>query len=148
MCSSFSVKEFDVIVHKKYFPCITLSNFGHSVPTSLANLVVEVGTRHSHHILLSIYIYMINSHRWFFFCRKADALCSKYSIICTMKLPILPISLSHMTVWIFFENCRTSTQFTLHMPVKLPWIFPGAPLKINGAPKNIQGNLTGILKIS
>ena len=42
-CSSFYVKEFDVIVHKKYFPCITLSNF-------------EVGTRHSHQTLLSIEI--------------------------------------------------------------------------------------------
>ena len=32
-CSSFYVKELDVIVHKKkYFPCITISNFGHSVP--------------------------------------------------------------------------------------------------------------------
>ena len=31
-CSSLYVKEFDVIVHKKYFPSITLSNFGHSVP--------------------------------------------------------------------------------------------------------------------
>ena len=31
-CSSFSVKELDVIVHEKYFPCINLSNFGHSVP--------------------------------------------------------------------------------------------------------------------
>ena len=29
--SSFSVKELDVIVHKKYFPCETLSNFGHPV---------------------------------------------------------------------------------------------------------------------
>ena len=31
-CSSFSVKELDVIVDKKYFPGITLLNFGHSVP--------------------------------------------------------------------------------------------------------------------
>ena len=31
-CYSFSVKESDVIVHKKYFPCITILNFGHSVP--------------------------------------------------------------------------------------------------------------------
>ena len=31
-CSSFSVKELDVIVHKKYFPSITMLNFGHSVP--------------------------------------------------------------------------------------------------------------------
>ena len=27
LCSSFYVKEFNVIVHKKYFPCITLLNF-------------------------------------------------------------------------------------------------------------------------
>ena len=31
-CSSFSVKELDVIVHKKYFPYITMLHFGHSVP--------------------------------------------------------------------------------------------------------------------
>ena len=31
-----------------------------------------------------------------------------------------------------------------NIPVKLPWIFPGAPLKINGASGNIQGNLTSI----
>ena len=30
--SSFYVKEFDVIVHEKYFPCITILNFGQSVP--------------------------------------------------------------------------------------------------------------------
>ena len=30
--SSFSVMELDVIVQKKYFPCITLLNFGYSVP--------------------------------------------------------------------------------------------------------------------
>ena len=31
-CSSFSVKELDVIVHKDYFPYITMLHFGHSVP--------------------------------------------------------------------------------------------------------------------
>ena len=31
------------------------------------------------------------------------------------------------------------------IPVKLPWIFPGASLTFNGAPGNIQGNLTGML---
>ena len=31
----------------------------------------------------------------------------------------------------------------ISQPVKLPWIFPGAPLNFNGAPGNIQGNLTG-----
>ena len=48
-CSSFYVKEFYVIVHKKYF----LIFFAILYPTSLANLVVEVGTRHSHQILLT-----------------------------------------------------------------------------------------------
>ena len=33
------------------------------------------------------------------------------------------------------------------IPVKLAWIFPGAPLKINGAPGNIQTNLIGIYNI-
>ena len=50
LCSSFSVKELDVIVHKKIFPYITLFIL---YPTSLAKLVVEVGTRHSHQILLT-----------------------------------------------------------------------------------------------
>ena len=50
-CSSFSVKELDVIVHEKYFPCITILNLAILYPTSLANLVVEVGTRHSHQTL-------------------------------------------------------------------------------------------------
>ena len=30
------------------------------------------------------------------------------------------------------------------IPVKLPWIFPGAPLNFNGAHGNIQGNSTGM----
>ena len=29
---------------------------------------------------------------------------------------------------------------------RLPWIFQGAPLKVNGNPKNIQGNLTALRK--
>ena len=51
-CSSFSVKELDVIVHK----IISLYNHMHFLailyPTSPANLVAEVGTRHCHQILL------------------------------------------------------------------------------------------------
>ena len=31
-----------------------------------------------------------------------------------------------------------------HIPVKLTWIFPGAPLIFNGAPGNIQGNKPGM----
>ena len=32
-------------------------------------------------------------------------------------------------------------KHTACIPVKLPCLFPGTPLKINGAPGNIQGNL-------
>ena len=32
--------------------------------------------------------------------------------------------------------------YNLFRAVKLPWIFPGAPLSFNGAPGNIQGNST------
>ena len=32
LCSSFCVKKFDVIVHKKYIPCITLLDFWPFVP--------------------------------------------------------------------------------------------------------------------
>ena len=48
-CSSFYVKEFDVIVHEKYNPIKFLAIL---YPKSLANLVVEMGTRHSRQILL------------------------------------------------------------------------------------------------
>ena len=52
-CSSFYVEEFDVIIHKKksslYKP-IKLLSILHPKPQ--ANLVVGVGTRHTHQILL------------------------------------------------------------------------------------------------
>ena len=53
-CSSFYAQEFDVIFHNKIISLYNPINFCHFVPTSLANLVVQVGTRHSHHILLII----------------------------------------------------------------------------------------------
>ena len=51
-CSSLYVKEFDVIVHKKYLynPIKFLAIL---YPKSLANLVAEMGTRHSHQILFN-----------------------------------------------------------------------------------------------
>ena len=53
LCSSFSVNELDVIVHKKIFTYITLFIFlAILYPTSLVNLMVEAGTRHRHQILL------------------------------------------------------------------------------------------------
>ena len=53
--------------------------------------------------------------------------------------------------WIYWENIKIYSHVLpffntemAHMPVKLPWIFPGAPLKVNGDPRNIQGNVTGL----
>ena len=51
-CSSFYDKEFGVIVLKNMFPYLTPIKFlAIMYPKSLANLVVEVGTRHSHQTL-------------------------------------------------------------------------------------------------
>ena len=52
-CSSFYVKEFDVIVHKIISLYNPINFLAILYATSLANLVVEVGTRHSHQTLLS-----------------------------------------------------------------------------------------------
>ena len=53
VCSSFYVKELDVIVHEKLFSLYNPIKFWQFCNrTSLANLVVEVGTRHSHQVLL------------------------------------------------------------------------------------------------
>ena len=57
--------------------------------------------------------------------------------------------------WIWSEiSCRRMSQIMLMVQweggsvilraVKLPWIFPGAPMKVNGAPWNIQDNLTAL----
>ena len=55
LSSSFSVKESYVIGHKKIFSLYNPIEFlAILYPTSLANLVVEVGTRHSHQILLML----------------------------------------------------------------------------------------------
>ena len=54
LCSSSSVKELDVIVHKNYFLIYPTSFLAILYLTSLANLVVEVGTRHSHQILSEV----------------------------------------------------------------------------------------------
>ena len=55
-CFSFYVKEFNVAVHKNNFPHTTqLFFFAILHHKSLANLVVEVGTSHSHQILLQRY---------------------------------------------------------------------------------------------
>ena len=37
-----------------------------------------------------------------------------------------------------------TTVIQKHICQGLPWIFLGAPLTFNGAPRNIQGNLTGM----
>ena len=56
--------------------------------------------------------------------------------------------------WICWGNTRKGTEnmwglgralLQWRIPVQCPWIFLGAPLKFNGAPGNIQGNLTGMV---
>ena len=54
------------------------------------------------------------------------------------------------SVLIIIHTCRVTLDILskiddIIIPVKIPWIFPGAPLKINGAPGNIQGNLAGMI---
>ena len=51
-CSSSSVKGLVVIVRKNIFLVLPINFLAILYPTSLANLVVELGTRHSHQILL------------------------------------------------------------------------------------------------
>ena len=46
------------------------------------------------------------------------------------------------------EHDHTDVTIFVPIPVKLPWIFPRAPLTFNGAPGNIQGNLTGMGTLS
>ena len=47
---------------------------------------------------------------------------------------------THVVIWLSWVP-RLKNVLT---PVKLPWIFQGAPLQITGAPGNIQGSLTGM----
>ena len=53
----------------------------------------------------------------------------------------------HSHLWYVMHSIHKSQwpTATYHILVKLPWIFLGAPFTFNGAPGNIQGNLTGII---
>ena len=53
-CSSFYAQEFDVIVHKVFSFYNPIECLAILYPHSLANLVVEVETRHCHQLLLSL----------------------------------------------------------------------------------------------
>ena len=109
-CSPFSVKELDVIVHKKYFPCITLLNLAILYPTSLANLVVEMGTRQSHQILL-ICCYILP---W--------ASCSKYIFHTSVtNVEVLnPLTLLWLKSGYHGDaSCRVST---MSEPFRVRWI--------------------------
>ena len=55
LSSSFYVNEFDVTVHKKKYSLYNPIKFlALLYPKSIANLVVEVGTRHNHQILFTL----------------------------------------------------------------------------------------------
>ena len=60
-CPSLYVKEFNVIVHKHVLSLYNPIKFLVILyPKSLANMVVEVGTRHCHQILLRKKIWNVN----------------------------------------------------------------------------------------
>ena len=72
--ASFSVKELDVIVHKK---TISLKNpiefLATLYPTSQAKMVVGVRTRHNHQILFELTLWLflnthIHIHIYIFYC--------------------------------------------------------------------------------
>ena len=45
----------------------------------------------------------------------------------------------HILSWFLWDKEQENI-----IPVKLPRIFLGAPMKVNGAPGNSQGNFTGM----
>ena len=55
------------------------------------------------------------------------------------------IAMTYLFFWldIFWMKSRAAYDIA----VKLPWILPGAPLKINGAPGNIQGIIDNFVVI-
>ena len=54
-----------------------------------------------------------------------------------------------ITRLLWYSSAPTGTTRCYHSYLtRLPWIFPGVPLKVNGAPGNIQDNLTGVITIS
>ena len=57
----------------------------------------------------------------------------------------LAMSLQHQHRWRYRVQSNMGSNDE-NIPVKLSWIFPGAPLKVNGAAGNIQGtcNLTAL----
>ena len=63
----------------------------------------------------------------------------------SLSLNVCPFNVL-MTWYILYLYYFTLNKscLSLSLPVKLPWIFPGAPLKFNGAPGNIQCNWTGM----
>ena len=71
---------------------------------------------------------------------------------CVITEDNMPHAMSHdwsiyftHTCWICLRKHKCIATCSITYLSKLPWIFPGAPLEINGAPGNIQGNLTGML---
>ena len=56
------------------------------------------------------------------------------------QFPVKDIGFWHSAAtFTLLEYSGNTDEYVPNIPVKLPWIFPGAP--INGAPENIQDNL-------
>ena len=75
-------------------------------------------------------------HNWYLPCCQFMETCCHVSFI------------QNNTYWCLITDLLSirPLETNYSIPAKLPWIFPGAPLKINGASGNIQGNLMDMLQ--
>ena len=114
-CSSFPVKELDVIFHKNDIPCKTNSILAILYRTSLVNLVGEVGTRHSHQILLELNNRLATNFFHWKHCGQQVNPC-----IINLKATKIPIIFS------FFPNMRSSLpSFITGKRGKKKWVSSG-----------------------
>ena len=66
--------------------------------------------------------------------------CNIHAAVCLVQYQ-LPWFIETMEIDRMLIGCG---ECIVCIPVKWPWMFPVSPLKISGAPGNIQGNLPGM----
>ena len=121
-CSSFYVKEFDVIVHKNISVYNAIHFLAILYPTSLANLVVDVGTWHSHQILLISVFDARNPRKICIYCQTV----TKYIVRC--EPPVQCINW-HSYEWMYaYSEHRVSPQ----PPYPVPHSWQEYPYDPNG----------------
>ena len=114
------------IISSSLYVMLLLSDSQHIIQLS-PNTCSLISSRCSfHHVGFS---WELSTYHGHLFCRQT-----------TCKVVTLPCWVAgDRKLWLFLF-------FSFNIPVKLPWIFPGAPLTFNGA-RNISGNLTSITQL-